>query len=65
MGKVEFYVPSPVMVEFCDEIINSNLSNSIVATTDEDEIVIEVEFSKNESKAVDKLEELLETLYKT
>ena len=62
MRKVEFCVPSPVMVEFCEEILNSNLNNSITGTTDEDEIIIEIEYGKDESKEVDKLEELLETL---
>ena len=50
------------MVELCEEILNSNLNNSITGTTDEDEIIIEIEYGKDESKVVDKLEELLETL---
>lgn len=49
MRKVEFCVPSPVMVEFCEEILNSNLNNSITGTTDEDEIIIEIEYGKDGS----------------
>lgn len=62
MRKVQFCVPSPLVVEFCEEILNSNLNNSITGITEEDEIIIEVEYGKDESKVVDKLEELLDTL---
>jgi hypothetical protein len=62
MRKVEFNVPSDAMVEFAEELANRNLSNTITGTTDDDEIIIEVEYDKSENDDVDSLEEILENL---
>jgi hypothetical protein len=61
MRKVEFNVPSDVMVAFAEELVNSNLNNTITGV-DDDEITIEVEYGKDESDEVDKLEEILDNL---
>ena len=62
MRKVEFNVPTEVIAEFAVELTNRNVSNSIIGTTEDDEIIIEVEYEKTESEAVDELEEILEKL---
>ena len=62
MRKVEFNVPTEVITEFVDELTNRNVSNSIIGTTENDEIIIEVEYEKTESEAVNELEEILEKL---
>ena len=62
MRKAEFTVPQDVMVEFCDELTNHNLTNEIAGTTEDNEIVIEVLFEKGEGKIVDALEVHLEKL---
>ncbi len=62
MRKVEFNVPTEVITEFVDELTNRNVSNSIIGTTEDDEIIIEVEYEKTESDAVDELETILDKL---
>jgi capsular polysaccharide biosynthesis protein len=62
MRKVEFNVPTEVITEFVDELTNRNVSNSIIGTTENDEIIIEVEYEKTENEAVNELEEILEKL---
>jgi len=62
MRKVEFNVPTEVITEFAEELTNRDVSNSIIGTTEDDEIIIEVEYDKNESDAVDELEEILDKL---
>jgi hypothetical protein len=61
MRTAEFNVPSEVMVAFAEELVNSNLNNTITGVSD-DEITIEVEYDKDESREVDKLEEILDNL---
>jgi len=62
MRKVEFNVPTEVITEFAEELTNRDVSNSIIGTTEDDEIIIEVEYEKSESEAVDELEAILEKL---
>ncbi len=62
MRKAEFLIPSQVMVEFTDEMANRDLEGTVSGTTDEDEIILEVEYEKDESEGVDELEEILEKL---
>ncbi|MBI4931841.1 MAG: hypothetical protein HY841_13850 [Bacteroidetes bacterium] len=62
MRKVEFNVPSEVMVEFAEELVNRNLNNSIIGSNEDGEVIIEVEYDKNESGDVDALEDLLDDL---
>jgi len=62
MRKVEFNVPTEVITEFAEELTNRDISNSIIGTTEDDEIIIEVSYEKTESEAVDELEEILDKL---
>lgn len=62
MRKAEFEVPTEVMSEFAEKLIQHGVSNSITGTTAEDEIIIEVLYEKDEAAAVDDLEEYLEYL---
>ena len=62
MRKVEFNVPTVVITEFAEELTNRDVSNSIIGTTEDDEIIIEVEYEKSESDLVDELETILEKL---
>ena len=62
MRKAEFYVPSEVMAEFAQEMANRQLTNTVSGTTEDGEIVVEVEYDKDETKKVDELESILENL---
>ena len=62
MRKAEFIVPQEAAVAFSDELINRNLSNEITGTTEDNELVIEVVYEKEESKEVDELELHLDNL---
>ena len=62
MRKAEFYVPSEVMAEFADELASKNLSNSITGTTEENEVIVEIEYDRDETDEVDELETALEKL---
>lgn len=62
MRTIEFTVPTEVILEFAEAMIKRNLTNSLTGTTDDGELLIEVEFDKAESDEVDELEEILEKL---
>ena len=62
MRKAEFKVPQDVVVEFCQELTDHSLTNEITGTTENDEIIIEVGYDKEETKEVDELETHLESL---
>ena len=62
MRKVEFNVHPEIIVEFVEELTSRDLSNSVTGVTEDDEIIIEVEYSKTESDEVEELESILEKL---
>lgn len=62
MRKAQFDVPSEVMAEFADEMANLNLSNTVAGTNEDGEIIVEVEYDRDESEVVDELETILEKL---
>lgn len=62
MRKAEFEVPQEAMTEFADTMASRNLSNTVTGTTEDGEIIIEVEYDKDEADEVDELEEVLEKL---
>ena len=62
MRKAAFAVPSEVIAEFADEMTNMKLENTVVGTNEENEILVEVMYEKEESKEVDALEEFLDDL---
>lgn len=61
MRTAQFAVPSEVMAEFANELAEHNLNNTITGTN-EGEILIKVEYERDESDAIDELEETLEEL---
>ncbi|MBA3971234.1 MAG: hypothetical protein H0X46_03680 [Bacteroidetes bacterium] len=62
MRKAEFEVPSEVMAEFADEMVNRDLDNKVTGTNEDNEILVEVIYEKEESKSVDELEKILDNL---
>jgi hypothetical protein len=62
MRKAEFYVPSGAMAEFAQEMASRSLTNTVTGTTTDDEIIVEVEYDRDEADAVDELEDILEKL---
>jgi hypothetical protein len=62
MRKAKFEVPSEVIGEFTEKMVELELENSIVGKTEDDEIEVEVLYEKNEADKVDELEEFLENL---
>lgn len=62
MRKAKFEVPTEVIGEFTEKMVELELENSIIGKTEDDEIEVEVLYEKNEAQAVDELEEFLEEL---
>ena len=62
MRKAEFAVPSEVMAEFANEMAERELDNKVVGTTEDDEILVEVSYEKEETEIVDELETILDDL---
>lgn len=62
MRKVVFEVPSEVIGQFTEKMVELELENSIVGKTEDDEIEVEVLYEKDEVQEVDELEEYLEEL---
>lgn len=62
MRSAEFNVHPEIIIEFVDELASRNVNNSIIGTTDEGEVIIKVDYEKNESAEIDKLEEILDNL---
>lgn len=62
MRKAEFFVPSEGMVEFADAMASRKLDNTVTGTTTEGEIVVEVNYERDETDGVDELEEVLEKI---
>ena len=62
MRKIEFEVPQDVIVDFAEELTNRNLTNTITGTSEDDKVIIEVNYEKEESDLVDELEEIFDDL---
>lgn len=62
MRKAEFAVPSEVMAEFANEMAERDLDNKVVGTSEDDEILVEVSYEKEETQVVDELEAILDNL---
>lgn len=67
MRYATYEVPKEVLAEFAEELVNRELSNCIKAVNDDDEIVIQVDYEKDEESLIDELDEihanLLEQVY--
>ena len=57
--KTEFNVPADLIIEFAEKLTDHELNNEIIGTTDEDEVNIEVEFTKSQFDIVQELADLL------
>lgn len=55
----EFTVPTDSIVEFSDILAENELTNEIIGTTEDNEIIVQVEFNKSDFDAVEQLEELV------
>jgi hypothetical protein len=62
MRKAEFAVPAEVMVEFTEKMTDLELDNTLNGVTEDDEIIVEVNYEKDESNEIDQLEEYLQKL---
>jgi hypothetical protein len=62
MRKIEFYVPEKIMADFAEELSSSMLPNKIMGKTDDNKIIIEVKYEKDESEMVDGMEDYLDEL---
>lgn len=62
MRKAEFMVPAELMPKFTEELVSTKLDNQLTGVTEDDDIVIEVEYEQEETEAVDELEEFLNDL---
>ncbi len=62
MRKAEFNVPSEAMTAFAEELATRDLDNTIVGTTEEGEIIIEVNYERDETEEIDELETILAKL---
>jgi hypothetical protein len=62
MRSAEFNVHPEIIIEFVDELVSRNVNNSIIGTTDDGEVIIKVDYEKNENAEIDELEEILDNL---
>ena len=60
--KIEFIVPTDVSTEFVEAITDRHFENTMTGVTEEDDLIIEVSYDKEDSEIIEELEELLETL---
>ena len=58
--KTQFNVPTDSIVEFGEILSENGLTNEIVGTTEDDELVVEVHYDKTEFDAVEELADLVE-----
>jgi hypothetical protein len=59
MRKAEFAVPSELMSEFAEGLETRDLEGRITGTNDDNEILVEVNYEKDETKVVDDIEAAL------
>jgi hypothetical protein len=60
--KAEFCVPTDVLVDFVEELTTRELKATITGSNDADDILLEIEYDKEETSEIDKLEAALEKL---
>ena len=58
--KTTFTVPEEGMVPFVDVLLESSFSNEIIGTTEENEILIEVHYTKAQHKEIEELMDIVE-----
>ena len=62
MRKAEFEVPAEVFGDFAEKLTELELDNRVLGRNEDNEIEIEVNYSKAEAGLIDKLEDYLEEL---
>lgn len=62
MKKINFEVPTEGMPEFVEDLSSRNLSNSVVGTNEDGDIIIEVFYDKEDEDEINQLENLLEKI---
>ncbi len=62
MRKAEFEVPAELMPEFTEALVETELKHSLTGVNGEGEIVIEVQYKRDEADTVNELEEQLDNL---
>lgn len=60
MKTKKFEIPVDSMLEFAEQLIENELTNEIIGTTDEDQIVVEVSYSPDERQSMFALVEWFE-----
>jgi hypothetical protein len=60
MKTKEFYVPTDSIIEFAEMLGESDLTHEIKGVTEDDEVIIEVEYEKEQGAAVLELIEMLD-----
>ncbi|MGZ4055196.1 MAG: hypothetical protein ACXVPU_07320 [Bacteroidia bacterium] len=58
--KITLEVPSELIGEFTEKLTELELENSITGKNEDDEILVEIHYEKDETSAIDELEEFLE-----
>ena len=59
--KSIFNVPADLVMEFAEGLVEHELTNEIIGTTTDNELVVEVEYSREERDAVNELMDLVDT----
>jgi hypothetical protein len=62
MRKLVLQIPSTLILEMATKISESNLENSIVGATDDDEVEVELTYSKEDEDAATEIETFLSEL---
>lgn len=62
MKKINFEVPTEGMPEFVEDLSSRNLSNSVLGTNEDGDIIIEVFYDKEDEDEINQLENLLEKI---
>ena len=60
MKTREFNVPANIMIEFAEALAENELTNEITGTTEDNEVVIEVQYEKSERQAIFELMEMVD-----
>jgi hypothetical protein len=60
--KAEFSVPTDLLTEFVEEMTTRSLKATITGTNEEEDVLLELEYEKDETSEVDELEKFLERL---
>jgi hypothetical protein len=60
--KAEFTVPTDVLAEFVEEITSRSMQATITGSSEEGDILLEIEYDKDETSEIDKLEAALDRI---